>query len=69
MPSFTTGSQVFNDDVAGITASYKFTDNVAPHRHVGAPMNDNYSGWSRDGNPNYNQNYMDNVDCSLLPCR
>lgn len=66
LPSFTTGSQVFNDDVAGITASYKFTDNVALTAMWARPMNDNYSGWSRDGNPNYNQNYMDNVDLFAL---
>ena len=66
LPSFTTGSQVFNDDVAGITASYKFNDNVAVTAMWARPMNDNYTGWNRGGRTNYEANYLDNVDLFAL---
>ena len=56
LPSFTTQSQVFNDDVAGITASYTFNENVALTAFWARPYNDNYTD---AGNRN---NYMDNMD-------
>ena len=66
LPSFTMKkSQVFVDDVAGITLSYQFTDNVGATVFWARPYNDNFSGFNygttRD--PKYgNQNFMDNVD-------
>jgi len=60
LPSFTTGSNVFNDDVAGVTASYQFNDNVAVTALWARPYNDNYTS-TTDHNGNRN-NYMDNVD-------
>ena len=61
LPSFTTESQVFNDDVAGITASYQFNENVAVTALWARPYNDNYTA------ANSNQsNYMDNVDVAAL---
>ena len=58
LPSFTTGSMVLNDDVAGITASYKFTDNVGLTALWARPYNDN-NGYKH-------ANYMDNVDAFAL---
>ena len=64
LPSFTTGSQVFNDDVAGINLSYKFNENVAATAFWIRPFNDNYTDVDyADGRRN---NYMDNVDAFAL---
>ena len=64
LPSFTMKkSQVFVDDVAGITLSYQFTDNVAVTAFWARPYNDNFGGWK--DNPNYRDgqnSFMDNVD-------
>ncbi|MFT4302651.1 MAG: outer membrane homotrimeric porin, partial [Desulfovibrio sp.] len=64
IPSFTTGSNVFNDDVAGITASYQFNENVAVTALWARPWNDNYAN-ANDHNGNHN-NFMDNVDVAGL---
>lgn len=63
LPSFTTGSNVFNDDVAGITASYQFNENVAVTALWARPWNDNYTA---TGNKSNQSNYMDNVDVAAL---
>ena len=64
LPSFTTGSNVFNDDVAGITASYQFNENVGVTALWARPWNDNYANANdHDGNHN---NFMDNVDVAGL---
>ena len=62
IPSFTTESQVFNDDVAGITASYQFNENVAVTALWARPWNDNYVNDSKSTQ----NNYMDNVDVAAL---
>ncbi len=62
IPSFTTGSNVFNDDVAGITASYQFNENVAVTALWARPWNDNYV----DSNNTNRNNFMDNVDVAGL---
>ena len=62
LPSFTTESQVFNDDVAGITASYQFNENVAVTALWARPYNDNYV----NDNKSTQNNYMDNVDVAAL---
>ena len=61
LPSFTMKkSQVFEDDVAGITLSYQFTDNVGATVFWARPYNDNYSN---EGTYGSNQaNFMDNID-------
>lgn len=61
IPSYTMKkSQVFEDDVAGITLSYQFTDNVAATVFWARPYNDNFSGDDRHG---YDKtSFMDNVD-------
>ncbi|CAK7023323.1 MAG: hypothetical protein DESF_00968 [Desulfovibrio sp.] len=64
LPSFTTGSNVFNDDVAGITAAYQFNENVGVTALWARPWNDNYSN-KFDHNGNHN-NFMDNVDVAAL---
>ena len=61
LPSFTTESQVFNDDVAGITASYQFNENVAVTALWARPWNDNYTAANTS-----QSNYMDNVDLAAL---
>ncbi len=62
LPSFTTGSNVFNDDVAGITASYQFNENVGVTALWARPWNDNYN----TNNSGNQSNYMDNVDVAAL---
>lgn len=63
LPSFTMKkSQVFVDDVAGITLSYQFTDNVGATVFWARPYNDNYGGWGNQNDGYHNSNFMDNVD-------
>lgn len=64
IPSFTTGSNVFNDDVAGVVTSYQFNENVGITALWARPFNDNYTNIN-DHNGNRN-NYMDNVDVFAL---
>ncbi len=66
LPSYTAGSQVFHNDVAGIVLSNKFSDNVSLTAFWIRPYNDNYEGGAHY-NP-YSEgvgvsgNYLDNVD-------
>ena len=68
IPSFTMNkSQVFEDDVAGITLSYQFTDNVGATLFWARPYNDNYTSSDfREANNqspwNDKNNFLDNVD-------
>ena len=63
LPSFSTGgSMIFDDDVAGIALSNKFTDNVSATFFWARPYNDNYTG----ANSNAPANYMDNADLFAL---
>lgn len=55
------GSVVFDDRVAGITASYKVNDNVGLTAWWMRPFNDNYGGEDRDGRT-IQQGYLDNLD-------
>ena len=70
LPSFTTETQIFNEDVAGITASYKINDNVALTALWARPYNDNFVGDSyvrKDGSTKtIAGNYLDNVDVFAL---
>lgn len=65
LPAFSNGaSQVFDNDVAGITASYKFNDNVAATLLWARPFNDNYS--NNADNNNNPSNFLDNLDMFAL---
>ena len=64
LPSFTTGSNVFNDDVAGITASYQFNETVGVTALWARPYNDNYTNAQDHGGNR--TNYMDNMDVFAL---
>lgn len=65
LPAFTTdASQIFDADVAGITASYKFNDNVAATVFWARPFNDNYTQLA--GSNNDPSNYLDNMDMFAL---
>ncbi len=55
------GSVVFDDRVAGITASYKLNDNVGLTAWWMRPFNDNYGGEEKNGTV-VDQNYLDNLD-------
>ncbi len=66
LPSYTIGgSNVFWDDVAGITASYQVNDMVNITAAWARPYNDNYSGtnWSGDSD---RAGYLDNLDAFAL---
>lgn len=56
LPSFTFENNVFIDDVAGITASYTFNDNVALTAMWMRPYNDNFPGVGNNGPANYQDN-------------
>lgn len=67
IPSYTMKkSQVFEDDVAGITLSYQFTDNVAATLFWARPYNDNYTSTEHNtvyrSDWNDKDNFLDNVD-------
>lgn len=65
LPAFTTdASQIFENDVAGIVASYKFNDNVSTTLFWARPFNDNYAAKTADttyGASGFN-NLLDNMD-------
>ncbi|GFH63183.1 MAG: conserved hypothetical protien [Candidatus Desulfovibrio kirbyi] len=65
LPSFTTGSQVFNHDAAGITLNYRFNDNVSLTGFWVRAYNDNYAGGDNLGHT-VNANYLDNFDVAAL---
>lgn len=58
-------SNIFQDDVAGIVASYKINDNADVTGFWFRFYNDNYPG-SLAGQPNTPANYMDNMDAAGL---
>lgn len=63
IPSFTMKkSQVFEDDVAGITLSYQFTDNVGATVFWARPYNDNYTASKNRTDGDNKTSFMDNVD-------
>ena len=60
LPSFAMQkNQAFNDDVAGITLSYQFTENVGVTAFWARPYNDNFAGYGISGD---DANFMDNID-------
>ncbi len=61
LPSFTSGTQVFAQDVAGIVVSNKFNDNVALTAFWARPYNDNYSQTTTSPKDSWS-NYLDNAD-------
>jgi hypothetical protein len=60
LPSFTTQSIILVDDVAGVTASYKFNENFSLTAVWARPYNDNSALTGTKAN------YMDNVDAFAL---
>ncbi|MEG2173157.1 MAG: outer membrane homotrimeric porin [Desulfovibrionaceae bacterium] len=66
LPAFSNGaSQVFDNDVAGITASYKFNDTVAATLLWARPYNDNFEGDETLGH-RASKNFLDNLDMFAL---
>jgi len=63
IPGFAFGPSVFAQDVAGVSTSYKFNDNVSAVAFWARPYNDNYTK-ALDGTSNANgvANAMDNAD-------
>ena len=59
LPNVAGGSAILDDDVAAITASYQFNENVALTAMWARPYNDNYTGTDR-------VNYHDNMDLFAL---
>lgn len=58
LPGFAMESNVLVDDVAGITASYEFNDNIAATAFWYRPLNDNYV----DADDPLRNGYLDNFD-------
>lgn len=67
LPSFTSSTQVFQDDVAAVTVNLPINDNISSTVFWLRPFNDNYGG----GTDAYSANYMDNMDVVglVLPMR
>ena len=67
MPSFTFENNVFIDDVAAVSASYKFNENVSLTAFWARPYNDNYAPVAGK-TPALNDpaNYRDNMDVFAL---
>lgn len=64
LPNKAGGSAVLDSDVAGVTASYTFNENVALTALWARPFNDNYQG---NGLNKYDHdNYLDNMDLFSL---
>ncbi len=75
LPNYTMGkSQVFEDDVAAVTASYQFNENVGLTAFWARPYNDNYNDVTvkdEDGNEyrtgtGKHAGFMDNIDMGGL---
>ena len=72
LPAFAAGtSQVFVDDVAAVTLSYRFNENVALTAFWARPYNDNYGGYWDEKKKDWtgtngNAGFMDNVDMGAL---
>lgn len=62
LPNVAGGSSILDDDVAGITMSYKFNENVALTALWARPYNDNYI----DPNKGQHNNFLDNADLFAL---
>ena len=60
LPNVAGGSAVFDDDVAAVTASYQFNENVALTAMWARPFNDNYDARAD------RTNYQDNMDLFAL---
>ena len=72
-PSYTFGANVLGNDIAGITASYKFNDNISLTAFWARPFNNNYTESRHNGNPGNTwttsfgeQNTLDNIDLFAL---
>lgn len=63
LPSFTSSTQVYQDDVAAVTANYAFNEMVSATVFWLRTFNDNYGGQGKDA---YRANYMDNMDAGGL---
>ena len=63
LPGFALDNPVFNDDVAGITASYTFNKNVGLTALWLRPYNDNYVD---SYGSSFQSNFMDNMDLFVL---
>lgn len=67
LPGFALDSPVFQDDVAGITASWRFNQNVSLTGLWMRPYNDNWAGNATGSSYGYSPaNFMDNMDFGAL---
>ena len=69
LPNVAGGSAILDDDVAAVTASYQFNENVGLTAFWARPYNDNNGYSYGNGHGKWGQNYMDNMDmfAVLLP--
>ena len=63
LPNKAGGTAIMETQVAGVTASYQFTENVALTALWARPFNDNYTGTGHGDSQN---NYLDNMDLFSL---
>ena len=64
LPNVAGGSAVFDGDVAAVTASYAFNENVGLTAFWARPVNDNFNGAGGTGTDR--PNYLDNIDLFAL---
>ena len=63
LPNAAGGSAVLDADVAGVSASYRFNENIGLTVAWMRPLNDNFAGWTHGGNGQVSgANYLDNMD-------
>ncbi|MBQ7739297.1 MAG: outer membrane homotrimeric porin [Desulfovibrionaceae bacterium] len=64
LPNAAGGSSIMGaTDIAGITGSYQFTDEVGLTAFWYRPVNDNFNGSTKsNGEPRYDEHYLDNID-------
>ena len=66
LPFAAGGSAIHNDDVAGVVANYRFSENVGVTLLWARPYNDNYTEIKGDNSPNNRDGYLDNMDLISL---
>ncbi|MBQ7738692.1 MAG: outer membrane homotrimeric porin [Desulfovibrionaceae bacterium] len=62
LPNFAGGSAIMDGDVAAVTGSYKFNDNVGLTAFWMRPVNDNFAGSNNPRKNMTDRHYLDNID-------
>lgn len=61
-PAMAAGNSVLNDEVAAVVVTGQVNDNVSLTGFWARPYNDNYVGYTKNGQSGYRASYLDNID-------